>query len=127
MDWDSDLYCGIRLTLDYIAHTLDISMPGYILKQLQKYKHTTPTKPQHCPYAPQPKQYGARPNNCSPWTRLLPSPMMTSNRYNARLEAFCIMPKPSTSRFSWPVAQFLANKQMARRTPCSKQNSSSTT
>ena len=34
-------------------------MPGYILKQLQKYNHASPPKPQHCPYAPQPKQYGS--------------------------------------------------------------------
>jgi hypothetical protein len=35
-------------------------MPGYILKQLQKYKHATPTKQQHCLYAPQLKQYGSK-------------------------------------------------------------------
>jgi hypothetical protein len=35
-------------------------MPGYIKKVLQKYKHCVPTKPQHCPYAPAPKQYGAK-------------------------------------------------------------------
>jgi hypothetical protein len=58
-DWSGDLYCGIKLTWDYVARTLDISMPGYILKQLQQYKHATPTRPQHCPYAPQPKQYGS--------------------------------------------------------------------
>jgi hypothetical protein len=34
-------------------------MPGYIKKLLQKYKHKMPTKPQHCPYTPAPKQYGA--------------------------------------------------------------------
>ena len=33
-------------------------MPGYIKKLLQKYKHKMPTKPQHCPYTPAPKQYG---------------------------------------------------------------------
>jgi hypothetical protein len=60
MDWDGNLYCGIRLTLDYIAHTLVISMPGHILKQLHKYKHATPTKPQRCPYTPQPKQNGSK-------------------------------------------------------------------
>jgi hypothetical protein len=49
--------CGICLTWDYISHTLN--MLGYILKQLQKYKHALPAKPQHCPYAPQPKQYGS--------------------------------------------------------------------
>jgi hypothetical protein len=29
-------------------------------KLLLKYKHRMPTKPQHCPYAPAPKQYGAK-------------------------------------------------------------------
>jgi hypothetical protein len=34
-------------------------MPGYIKKLLQKYKHKISNKPQHCPYTPVPKQYGA--------------------------------------------------------------------
>jgi hypothetical protein len=42
---------------DYNNCTLDISMPGYIKKQLQKYKHAFPQCPQHCRYAPMPKQY----------------------------------------------------------------------
>ena len=58
-DWDGDLYCGIRRKWDYIARTLDISMPGYIVKQLEKYAHASPPKQQHCPYAPQPKKYGS--------------------------------------------------------------------
>ena len=32
-------------------------MPGNIKKLLQKYKHKMPTKSQHCPYMPAPKQY----------------------------------------------------------------------
>jgi hypothetical protein len=35
-DWDGDLYCGICLKWDYHHRTLDISMPGYIRKLLQK-------------------------------------------------------------------------------------------
>jgi hypothetical protein len=35
-------------------------MPGCIKKLLQKYKHKMPEKPQHCPYTPAPKQYGAK-------------------------------------------------------------------
>ena len=58
-DWSGDLYCGIKLHWDYIARTVDISMPRYIKKLLQKYRHKMPTKPQHCPYTPAPKQYGA--------------------------------------------------------------------
>jgi hypothetical protein len=59
-DWTGDLYCGITLKWNYDERWLDISMPGYIKKLLLKYKHRMPTKPQHCPYAPAPKQYGAK-------------------------------------------------------------------
>ncbi len=59
-DWTGDLYCGITLKWNYEQRWLDISMPGYIKKLLLKYKHCMPTKPQHCPYAPAPKQYGAK-------------------------------------------------------------------
>ena len=34
-------------------------MPSYILKQLQKYKHNCPKRPQHCPYSPLLQQYGS--------------------------------------------------------------------
>ncbi len=59
-DWSGNLSCGIKLKWDYDARTLDISMLGYIKKLLLKCKHRMPTKPQHCPYAPAPKQYGAK-------------------------------------------------------------------
>jgi hypothetical protein len=59
-DWTSDLYCGIKMKWDYESQTVDLSMPGYIKQLLLKYKHRMPTKPQHCPYAPAPKQYGAK-------------------------------------------------------------------
>ncbi len=46
-------------------------MPRYIKKLLHKYKHEMAKKPQHCPYTPAPKQYGADaqaplPNDISP-------------------------------------------------------------
>jgi hypothetical protein len=34
-------------------------MPGYIIKQLQLFKHASPTRPQHCPFYPQLKQYNS--------------------------------------------------------------------
>ena len=58
-DWTGNLYCGIRLEWNYKTRTLDISMPGYIRKLLQKYKHMMPKTQQHCPLTPPPKQYGA--------------------------------------------------------------------
>jgi hypothetical protein len=57
-DWTGDFYCKIKINLDYTARTHDISMPGYIKKLFLKYKHCVPAWPQHCPYAPAPKQYG---------------------------------------------------------------------
>jgi hypothetical protein len=58
-NWVGNLYCSIKLSWGYVNGTLDISMPGYIIKQLQRYKHASPIRPQHCPYYPQPKQYGS--------------------------------------------------------------------
>ena len=57
-DWAGDLYCGISLRWNYEKRWLDISMPGYIKKQLLKYEHIM-RRIQHCPYAPEPKRYGA--------------------------------------------------------------------
>ena len=57
-DWAGDLYCGIKLHWDYDARMLDILMPGYVRRQLLKYKHITSSRPQHCPYSPEPKKYG---------------------------------------------------------------------
>jgi hypothetical protein len=70
-DWTGNLYCSIQSVWDYNAGTLDISMPGYTKKVLQKYKNCVPSQPQHCPYSPSPKQYGAKaqephPVNISP-------------------------------------------------------------
>jgi hypothetical protein len=58
-DWDGDLYCGIKLQWNYNARALDISMPGYVRRQLAKYKHVVSSRPQHCPYSPEPKKYGS--------------------------------------------------------------------
>jgi hypothetical protein len=70
-DWTGNLYCRIKQLWDYTTRTLDISIPGYIKKLLHKYKHKMAKKPQHCPYTPAPKQYGADaqaplPNDISP-------------------------------------------------------------
>jgi hypothetical protein len=33
-------------------------MPQYVMKQLTRYAHPMPNKPQHCPYSPTPITYG---------------------------------------------------------------------
>ena len=54
-DWAGDLYCGISLRWNYARRRLDISIPGYIKKQLLKYERIM-RRIQHCPYSPEPKK-----------------------------------------------------------------------
>jgi hypothetical protein len=64
-DLTGDLYCEISLQWDYKAQKLDMSMPGYIKKQLLKYEHIMRWV-QHCPYSPEPKKYGAKAQSPTP-------------------------------------------------------------
>jgi hypothetical protein len=56
-DWAGDLYCGIKLDWTYVARWVDIAMPVYAIKNLTRYNHPPPLKPQHCPYTPNPIVY----------------------------------------------------------------------
>ena len=59
-DWKGELYCGIFLKWNYEKRYVDIVMPNYVHKQLTKYMHNKPKRPQHCPYEPAPLQYGRK-------------------------------------------------------------------
>ena len=58
-DWDGKLYCGITLNWDYEKRHVDISMPNYVTKLLERFNHPTPKRPQHSPHAAPPRQFGA--------------------------------------------------------------------
>ncbi len=58
-DWDTTRYCGLSLFWDYAQRTVDLSMPGYIARALQHFRHPTPARPEHSPHAWQPPSYGA--------------------------------------------------------------------
>jgi hypothetical protein len=57
IDWEGKLYCGISLDWDYDKRTVDISMPNYIKKLLQRFQHEL-KKAQHSPFNCSPKRYG---------------------------------------------------------------------
>jgi hypothetical protein len=59
-DWTGSLYCGISLDWNYDERYVDLAMPNYVEKQLVRYEHVRPKRPQHCPYAPNPIKYGAK-------------------------------------------------------------------
>ncbi len=57
-DWKGNLYCAISLKWNYDKRYVNIAMPTYVAKQLLRYEHPHPTKPQHCPYNLNPIKYG---------------------------------------------------------------------
>lgn len=59
-DWEGKLYCGLTLKWDYVNRTVDLSMPGYIKKALERFEHRPPTRPQHSPYKYNRPQYGVK-------------------------------------------------------------------
>jgi hypothetical protein len=65
-DLDDNLYCGIALKWNYVKGYVDPAMVKYVMKQLTKYGHIAPLKPQHCPYLPNPIKYGKDNQSPSP-------------------------------------------------------------
>jgi hypothetical protein len=57
-DLEGNLYCGITLKWNYAKHHVDLAMAKYVMRQLTKYGHVAPLKPQHCLYSPNPIKYG---------------------------------------------------------------------
>ena len=74
LDWTGTKYLGFTLEWDYINATVDLSMPGYIERALDRFGHPAPNRPQHSPHAWTPPQYGsgtqqtAEPDKSSPLT-----------------------------------------------------------
>jgi hypothetical protein len=57
-DRTGNLYCGINLKWTCDKSYVDLVMPQYVMKQLTRYAHPAPNKPQHCPFSPNPITYG---------------------------------------------------------------------
>ena len=59
-DWEGTQFCGINLTWDYDNGTVDLDMPGYIEKALQRFQHPVPVNSQDSPHAWTQPNYGAK-------------------------------------------------------------------
>jgi hypothetical protein len=66
IDWTGTKYCGIQLEWDYIRRTVDLSMPGYVARALQRFQHPNPSRPQHAPHMWQKPNYGAKTQYATP-------------------------------------------------------------
>jgi hypothetical protein len=60
-DWTGTRYCGLTLEWDYANRLLDVSMPGYVERALQRFTHTTDAKhPSNSPHAYQYPKFGQK-------------------------------------------------------------------
>ena len=58
IDWIGKLYIGITLHWNYKKGLLDLSMPGYIEQDFNKFTHPPPRRSQHSPHASIPPTFG---------------------------------------------------------------------
>jgi hypothetical protein len=58
LDWTGALYCGITMKWDYVARTVDLSMPGYVRATLHKFQHPTPERQTDAPHKYNPPTFG---------------------------------------------------------------------
>ena len=47
IDWKGTQYCGLTLAWNYPERYVDISMPGYVTKALNKFDHKPLKRPEH--------------------------------------------------------------------------------
>jgi hypothetical protein len=59
-DWTGSRYVGLTLDWDYENRTVDLSMPGYVERALQRFEHSKPTRDEFSPHAWTAPDYGAR-------------------------------------------------------------------
>jgi hypothetical protein len=60
-DWTGSLYLTMTIDWDYHNHTVDISMPGYFTKALDRFQHNACGRAPHYPHAWTKPQYGSHP------------------------------------------------------------------
>ena len=50
IDWEGTQYCGLTLAWKYPKGYVDISMPGYVKKALNKFNHKPAKRREHAPH-----------------------------------------------------------------------------
>ncbi len=59
-DWSGRKYIGLTFDWDYENRKVHLSMPGYVHKTLERFKHLTPERLQNQPYPNAKPQYRAK-------------------------------------------------------------------
>ena len=50
VDWECEIFCSIKLDLDYKKRTVNLIMSGYMAEVLQRFLHPIPKIPEHHPH-----------------------------------------------------------------------------
>jgi hypothetical protein len=95
-------------------------MPAYIAKQLLWYEHPHPTKPQHCPYNPNPIKYGQDNQATDPINTSPKLDKAKKNASNKSSETSYTMHPLSMPPSSWHYLLLLANKLHLLKTRTTK-------
>ncbi len=70
IDWSGSPCCGLTLDWHYDEGYVDVSMPGYVERALQKFNHPAPLRAQHAPHQWNAPAYGSRqPQNPTPLSK----------------------------------------------------------
>jgi hypothetical protein len=59
-DWEGKRYIGLTLDWDYTNRTVDLSMPGYVERALQRFNHSAPNRNEDSPHDWTAPKYGSR-------------------------------------------------------------------
>ena len=62
VDWTGSHYCGLTMHWNYDDNYVDVSMPGYVRKQLDRYQHPKPSTAQYAPHRWSVPSYGKIPD-----------------------------------------------------------------
>ena len=102
-DWGGNNYCGLHFQWNYEDGYVDVSMPDYVQKTLDRLQHKPPPSPQYSPHAHVPIKYATKNTRqyaTTPDTSPLLSPKQTkfiqsvtgSHLYYARAIDYTILP-----------------------------------
>ena len=60
IDWNDEIFCGIKLKWDYYRKTAILFMPNYVNKALERLQHPPTINSQHPPHAYNAPIYGQK-------------------------------------------------------------------
>ena len=112
-------YMGLTLDWNYDQGFVDVSMPGYIPKLLNRLQHKSPTRLEYSPRDHYPLVFPKKVNASSYHCPTIPLNYLqsTPKKSNLSLVLYCTMVAPSTIPFYPPLTILPCSKHTQQNTP----------